>query len=64
MKIFFPTGVGTPTLMLSSPKSTFSYSYFDLACKQLCFSPRKVKNRKKERTKNTILVLFYHKSFH
>ena len=35
-------------------KSTFPYLYLDLACKQICFPPRKGINRRNE---STIIII-------
>ena len=54
--VFFPPESAFQSFMFVF-KCIFPYLYLDLACKHLCFSPRKGINRRNESTKIRILVL-------
>ena len=61
----FPARVGTSTFDAILIDRTFPDLYFDLACKQLCFSPGKSVNRRNESTTSELfrtvgtLQIFY-----
>ena len=52
-----PARVGISNFDVILLDSTFPYLYLDLACKQLCFPPRKGINRRNESTGDTIFYL-------
>ena len=43
-------------LLMYLDGSNFPYLYLDLACKQLCFPPRKGINRRNESTKDRVII--------
>ena len=52
--VYFPIESASFFFDKQYDESTFPYLYLDLACKQLCFPPRKGINR---RNKSTIVIL-------
>ena len=52
----FPARVGISNFDVILLDNTFPSLYLDLACKQLCFPPRKGINRRNESTEHTIFI--------